>query len=425
MNLRSLSARLQPLSNAHKQTVHLIHRLSKLPATPGSSSLGSETEDARLELSTEIHQSLKEQEEELEILRQEIEDQTNTASWNSRTRRRDSVRERERTDLAAEVARLGEDQKLARAQFRRAQLQAKRNVEAAIRKEREVLFAGVQEGSAVPGQGRRKGQEQLSKDQLEANAAADVTTALRRVHSLMQSEVSKSQFALETLHQSTAALSTLSESYTNLDTLLSSSRNLVSSLLHSQKSDTWYLESAFWLLVVTICWLVFRRILYGPGWWLLYLPTTLLWRFTALIIRLVFGASASLAGVFGGPNQSIALKEASQKVLSSLQEHPVATDELPTFKSGMSAPTIQVGAGGKGQPAPLRPLDGKQSMSDTVGEMAERVSGVTSESNSGAQQSEQATTLRERGPDEPQNPKKRMWEENTAAQEESQPRDEL
>lgn len=141
-----------------------------------------------------------------------------------------------------------------------------------------------------------------------------------------------------------------------------------------------------------------------------------------MIIRLVFGASASLAGAFGGPNQSIALTVASQKVLSSLQEHPVATDELPTFKSGMSAPTIQVGAGGKGQPAPLRPLDGKQSMSDTVGEMAERVSGV---SNSGAQQSEQATTLRERGPDELQNPKKRMWEENTAAQEENQPRDEL
>lgn len=83
-------------------------------------------------------------------------------------------------------------------------MQAKRNVEAAIRKEREVLFAGVQEGSAVPGQGRRKGQEQLSKDQLEANAAADVTTALRRVHSLMQSEVSKSQFALDTLRKSLA-----------------------------------------------------------------------------------------------------------------------------------------------------------------------------------------------------------------------------
>lgn len=112
MSLQSLRARLQPLFDAHKQTVHLIHRLSKLPATPGSSSLDSETGDARLELSTEIHQSLKEQEEELELLRQEVEDRTNTASWNSRARRRDSLRERERTDLAAEVARLGEDQKL-------------------------------------------------------------------------------------------------------------------------------------------------------------------------------------------------------------------------------------------------------------------------------------------------------------------------
>ncbi|KAL8762685.1 MAG: hypothetical protein Q9184_001339 [Pyrenodesmia sp. 2 TL-2023] len=414
MSLPSLSARLQPLFDAHKHTVHLIHRLSKLPATPGSSFLDSETGDARLELSTEIHQSLKEQEEELELLRQEIEDQTNTASWNSPTRRRDSVRERERTDLAAEVARLGEDQKLARAQFRRAQLQAKRNAEAAKRKERELLFAGVQEGSAAPGQGRRKGREQLSKDQLEANASADVTTALRRVHSLMQSEVSKSQFALETL-----------QSYTNLDTLLSSSRNLVSSLLHSQKSDTWYLESAFWLLVVTICWLVFRRILYGPGWWLLYLPTTLLWRFTALTIRVVFGASASVAGAVGARNQSTALTQASQKVLSSLQQYPIATDKLPTFKSGMSAPRIQVGGGGKGQPAPQRPLDGQESMSDTVGEMAEKVSGVTAESNSGAQQTDQATTLRERGPDEPPNPKKRMWDENTAAQEERRRRDEL
>lgn len=127
----------------------------------------------------------------------------------------------------------------------------------------------------------------------------------------------------------------------------------------------------------------------------------------------------------GARNQSTALTQASQKVLSNLQEHPIATGELPTFKSGMSAPTIQVGAGGKGQPAPQRPLDGQQSMSDTVGEIAEKVTEVTSESYSGAQQSEQTTTLRERGPDERPNPKKRMWEENTAAQEENRPRDEL
>lgn len=112
MSVQNLSARLQPLHDAHKQTVHLIHRLSKISATPGSSSLDPEAGDARLELSTEIHQSLKEQEEEYELIRQEVEDQINTASWTSAARRRDSAKERERTDLAAEVARLGENQKL-------------------------------------------------------------------------------------------------------------------------------------------------------------------------------------------------------------------------------------------------------------------------------------------------------------------------
>ncbi|KAL8940779.1 MAG: hypothetical protein Q9211_002122 [Gyalolechia sp. 1 TL-2023] len=403
MGVQDLNARLQPLQDAHKQTIRLIHRLSKLSSTPGASSLDPEAGDARVELSTEIHQNLKEQEEDFELLRQEVEDQTNTAGWTLAAKRRDSGEEKELTDLAAQVARLAGDQKLARAQFRKAQLQAKRNAEAAKRKERELLFARVQEGGDTAVRGRRKGQEQLTKDQLEATASADVTAALRRVHSLMQSEVSKSQFALETLHQSTAALSSLSESYTDLDTLLSSSRNLVSTLLHSQKSDTWYLESAFWILVSTIAWLVFRRLLYGPGWWLVYLPTTLVWRLTLVTIRLVFGAFAYLAGVAGANNQSTALARASSQALS---KPPSATGEIPKFRPGMSAPSIQVGGGGKGQPHPQRPQDGQRSISDAVGKMAEETLGNTSTGNPATKQSDQQTTLRERRTDEPPNPKK-------------------
>ncbi|KAL8842408.1 MAG: hypothetical protein Q9170_000536 [Blastenia crenularia] len=425
MSVQSLRARLQPLQDAYNQTIHLIHRLSKLSAVPGSSSLDPEAADTRLELSTEIHQSLKEQEEELELLRQEVEDQTNTAGWASGARRRNSEKQSERTDLAAQVARLGEDQKLARSQFRKAQLQAKRNAEATKRKERERLFAGVQEGSSAPGQGRRKGHEQLAKDQLEANASADVTAALRRVHSLMQSEVSKSQFALETLHQSTTALSSLSESYTNLDTLLSSSRNLVSTLLYSQKSDTWYLESAFWILVVTIAWLIFRRILYGPGWWLLYLPTRLVWRLATFAFQFVFGASASLAGALGAAKQSSVFTQTSSKLSSTLQEQSSATGGIPTFNTRMSAPSIQVGGGGKGQPPAHKPQEEQKSMSDSVGEMAEKTSESTMTSDSAAEQSDQGTVLRNRGADEPPNPKKRMWEENVVTQEASQARDEL
>ncbi|KAL8818424.1 MAG: hypothetical protein Q9223_002944 [Gallowayella weberi] len=439
MSVQILSARLQLLIDSHKQTLHQIHRLSKSAATPGLSSLDPEAGSARLELSIEIHQSLKEQQEVFELLRQEAEDQTNTAGWTSSARRKYSKKEKERTDLAAQIARLGEDLKLARSHFRKAQLQAKRNAEAAQRRERELLFAGVQEGANAPAQGRRKGQDRSSKDQLELNASSDVTAALRRVHSLMQSEVSRSQFALETLRksivafqdlhslnlpadQSTAALSTLSESYTRLDTLLLSSRSLVSTLLHSRKSDTWYLESAFWILVVTIGWLFFRRILYGPGWWLLYLPITLVCRTTISIINLFFGIFASIVGA---KNQSVAPTQPSGRVSSTLLEQPTASGRIPTFDIGMSAPSIQVGGGGKGQPPPQQRQDEHRNGSKDVGELAMKTSETTSQTSSTSAPRTQATVLRERAPDEPPNPKKRMWEENIASQGDVLPRDEL
>ncbi|KAL8914019.1 MAG: hypothetical protein Q9171_001270 [Xanthocarpia ochracea] len=421
MSVQYVNARLQPLNDAHKQTVQLIHRLSKHSVTPGSSPLDA---DARLELSAEIHQNLKEQEEELELLRQEVEDQAITTGWTSAARKRNGGKEREHTEIIAQVARLTEDLRLARSQFRKAQLQAKRSAEAAKRKERELLFAGVQEGASASGKGRRQDQEQLSKGEAELNASSDVTAALRRVHSLMQSEVSRSQFALETLHQSTAALSSLSTSYTQLDTLLSSSRSLVSTLLHSQKSDTWYLESAFWILVVTICWLVFRRILYGPGWWLLYLPVTVVWRVGVFAIQILLGAFASTAGILGATKQSTALGQASVQVSATSSEPPSAVGEIPKFSPGMAAPFVHVGGGGRGQPPPQKPQDERKTMSDAVGEMAEKESATTS-SGSSAEAEPQSTVLKERAPDEPPNPKKRMWEENTAAQGDSRPRDEL
>lgn len=111
MTSASLTARSTFLYDAHRQTLHLITRLSKLPIQPGSSSLDPEEPDARVELSAEIHQNLKDQEEELELLRQEVEDLTNTSAWNGRLRR-DSEKDREFTSLAAQVARLGEDLKL-------------------------------------------------------------------------------------------------------------------------------------------------------------------------------------------------------------------------------------------------------------------------------------------------------------------------
>lgn len=316
----------------------------------------------------------------------------------------------------------------ARAQFRKAQLQAKRNAEAAKRKERELLFAGIQEGTSTTGYGRRKGQEKLSQEEILLNASSDVTAALRRTHNLMTSELERSRFAQETLENSTKDLATLSESYNNLDTLLSSSRSLVSSLLYSQKSDTWYLESAFFILTATIGWLVFRRILYGPGWWLLYLPTKWLYRLTLFTFQLLIGTLSAAAGAVGAKGQSIALSQTSVSISTSLAQKPTGTGAIPKFPSGHVAPRIRAGGGGYGakmqhpneQPRQPRKQEEK-TLSDQVGKMAEE-----SQKGAGEEEKQQGTVLKDRTEEDgPPNPKKRMWEEPIEREQEGRPRDEL
>lgn len=116
MSSQSLSSRLQTLSDTYRLTLELIQRLQKLPSIPGS---GSSSVDPRVELATEIHQSLKEQEDSLEIIRQEADDGTAESvagggRWvggGSVIKRRESAREEERERNAATIARLGEDLK--------------------------------------------------------------------------------------------------------------------------------------------------------------------------------------------------------------------------------------------------------------------------------------------------------------------------
>lgn len=81
-----------------------------------------------------------------------------------------------------------------RGEFRNAQLQAKRNAELAKRKERELLFSRSQSGER-----QKQSNEKLTQDDITINASNDVTAALRRTHQLMQAELSRSQFAQETL----------------------------------------------------------------------------------------------------------------------------------------------------------------------------------------------------------------------------------
>lgn len=302
-----------------------------------------------------------------------------------------------------------------RAQYRKAQLTAKHNADAAKLKERELLFSNLHSGtgSSTPSSTHRR-RAGINESEIVTQASSDVTAALRRTHALLSSELSRSRFAQETLEQSTAALADLGESYADLNSLLANSRTLVTTLLKSQKSDTWYLETTFYILVSTVIWLVFRRWLYGPISWFILWPAKIL-------IRVLFAlvpVSASAAG---------------SSVLTSLVVKPSATGGIPTRQPGQNF-VRAVGGGGRAYYAPNPEFDpsAEESLSRTVGRMAEQ---AQAESNSkteeqGKQEEEEVhpqlrkkvqeeegpvvrgdgTVLPDRG-ERPRNPKKKMWVE--------------
>ncbi|KAF3481585.1 Sec20 domain-containing protein [Arthroderma uncinatum] len=364
----SLHSRLTSVEANIEKVYGLIQRLQSF----GSSE--SPDDDGRINISTDIHQALGEIEEEMEILRVET---------HPLERRRHQRRESAQVGPAGGqsmvlMAKLEEDLKITRSKFRRAQIEAKRNSEIAKNRQRQLLFQPAMDG----GDGPKRRSPRFTHGDIVANSSKDVTAALRQTHHLMQSELSRSQFAQETLEQSTKALGSLSESYSNLDTLLASSRSLVGSLLRSQKSDTWYLETAFYILIGTISWLIFRRILYGPLWWLLWLPLKLFAKLTFAIL-----------GVSGGVSQGIS---GNIKSISS------STQSLPTASLG---PTVTNSL-----------WNPKSTDTASIPDMAEDVNRWIETGQEGGslvstdKDNHQPTQLPD-GPKVFPNPNKRMWEE--------------
>jgi protein transport protein SEC20 len=396
MGSNSLGARLQALADTYRVTLNLIQQLQVLPFEANSTDPSPQAD-----LASEIHESLKEQEDTLELLRQEA-DEYHYSPVNSRwvgggsvTRRRDSERESEHERNAATIARLSEDLKNARGAFRRAQLQASRNAKGARQRDRELLFAN-RAGDPENGMpGRRKGMEKLTQDELALNASADVTAALRRTHDLMQGNLQQSQFAQQTLDESSAALASLEESYGGVGDLLKGSKGLVGQLVKSQKSDTWYLETAFWILAVTISWLVFRRLLYGPLWWFVWLPFKGLWWLAALTLNAI--------GLTAGAQPS------AEGVSSSVANAPgMNANGIPTFAQGRPPRSMYVGGKGGGWDRPAQP-PGDDSMVEKIGRMTEKIqdgmdyAGIDLDGISEEERSRQE--------EQPRNTKKRMWEE--------------
>jgi protein transport protein SEC20 len=209
----------------------------------------------------------------------------------------------------------------ARTRFRAAQVQSQRNARAARAQERQLLFsARASESTDATSTARRRAQQDRPRaggDEAVA-ASEDVTAALRRTQHLLHAEVERSRFAQEMFDQSTEAIKQLSKQYTDLDTLLANSRSLISTLVTSTKSDTWYLVTTFYILVGTIGWLVFRRFLYGPLWWLVWIPLKLLFRVAFFSLGFVGATSSS-------QSQSVSVPEIQSSATVAMASMPQAS----------------------------------------------------------------------------------------------------
>ncbi|KAL6403374.1 protein transport membrane glycoprotein Sec20 [Ilyonectria robusta] len=395
MSFEGLQERLVALQETTTQLKELIDRLATLKFEPGSVPLTTDEENSVSgELGAEITHILRDGEEDQELLQEEVE------------YFRGAEHDKERLREGAE--KIGKDLASCRLSFRKARLSAKNSLVQAQRLERELLIRSYSQSasgtsSPLPGEEkvpviarptRQPSQQQhqsslTEDDQQIVGASSNMTSALRRTHDLIAAELERSEYAHQTLTESSAALKQLNDSYGDLDSMLASSKDLLGTLLRSQKSDTWYLQTAMYMLMVTGAWLVFRRILYGPMWWLIWLP-----------MRLIFGTGVKVGGaVMQG--RSVAGESGKMDVGQENQEIPVKglpNKDLPTAKVGeetMDSESV---------------LDDVEKIVEAVNE-AEKLDNIPEDKDAVV--------------DGARNTKKRMWEETEGMTEAGRQRDEL
>ncbi|KAF4975896.1 hypothetical protein FZEAL_7369 [Fusarium zealandicum] len=389
MSFEGLQERLTALQETTTQLKELIDRLATIKFQPGSVPLTTDEENSVSgELSAEVTSTLRYGEEEHELLQEEVE----------------FVRgaEHDKARLKEGVEKMGKELESCRLSFRKARLSAKHSLAQAQRLERELLITSLSQpasetGSLHPDDERaarparhhhhrdahQNQQSSLTEeDQQTVGASANVTNALRRTHDLIQAELARSEFAHQTLTESSAALKQLNESYGSLDTMLASSRDLLGTLLRSQKSDTWYLQTAFYMLLTTLGWLVFRRLLYGPMWWLLWLP-----------LRLVFGVGSTAGSAVMHARSGVGRADEAGQVSQGVPVEGLPDEDLPTAKVGVE-------------------------MEAEVLDEVDRIVNVVREAD------ELGNLPEGEGADSARNTKKRMWEEPEVV-DQGRPRDEL
>lgn len=266
-----------------------------------------------------------------------------------------------------------------RAYFHKAQLTSRRTLETARRLERELLLRSYTRAASSPTPSRsganspapslhhprRRGGAQRAQgpsagyDDPVVGASSDLTLSLRRAHQAVTAELGRSMAVREGLAESTQKVRRLGTGYSRVDDMLRSSRDLVGVLVRSTKSDTWYLQTTFYLLAATLGWLVFRRFLYGPLWWLVWFPVRLVFRTGSSAVGVVGGAGAG--GRPAGASMGVVDERGGAKVVGVGEEGAV--------------PTVEVAGGGRteGKVASEGQEGDPDSMMDKVGRIVDRI----------------------------------------------------
>ncbi|KAF8476077.1 Sec20-domain-containing protein [Kalaharituber pfeilii] len=347
MTITDIANNIASLGDAHRETMALITKLRKLE--------GIGVDAARLELVNLIHQSLKDSEQDLELLRVQIED---------------LPAGEQKTSLTSKWHKLSEDTKIARVSYRKAQIEAKKNAEAARRKEREKLL-----GTGADGKRRLRGANQLAQEELVLNASSDITSSLRRSHALLSSELSRSQFASETLEASTQALKELSTRYSAFDDLLLKSRRLITDLVRKNKSDAWYYEKAIYIMLATVIWLIVRRFLYGPIYLFIWLPLKLCWWLLSMAALLIGAGGGHDSEIVRGGDSLHVVEDPTVTSTPKLEVTGIAKDiaNAPGPQPEPQSQTLDVDKGTTGEnwncyARPLSPFNENESLLEKVGE---------------------------------------------------------
>ncbi|KAK4220139.1 protein transport protein sec20 [Rhypophila decipiens] len=450
-SFEKIQDRLTALQETTNQVKELIQQLATVKFQPGSvplpksisssTTLNDDEDDAdennvATELTTEISQRLREEEEELELLQEEVIDMPSASPGSDAHHRKMRLNEG--------VQRLESEIKSCHSSFRKAQLSARNNLLAAQRLERQLLLSALSppqpaspalsgrsspttatataaaptSPTSIPSPNlfkshlRRHKSTKPNKENNVVNASTDVTEALRRTHNLITGELEKSAFARQTLAESTEALKELNKNYEGIDSLLSKSRTLVGTLLKSQKSDTWYLQTAFYILLCTLCWLVFRRFLYGPLWWIVWFPLRSAFR-TGKLVSNSIGTGTVQESAGGARMEIVGSDGEGYRVVGVGQEGAV--------------PTVVVGEKKKQQQKEGGDEEEEESLVDKVGRIIEdnlkdgdelELEGIRNENES----DDLGGEGKEGSEEKPQggNPMKRMWEEHFERADEQQ-----